>query len=316
MADPALFENEVTASSAPAGPSGPEAGIGDVITAPTSAVEIWRRFRKNKLALIGLGFIALLILSAVFARFIVSYGPYEIPTTGGHYKAGPSSAHWFGTDRIGRDVFARVIYGGQLALRVGFAASAIAIVIGTVFGVLAGFFGGWLDNLLMRITDIFLAIPYIVLASAIAVVFGRDEKSVIIILGVTGWLAIARIVRATVLQLKQLEYIEAANALGYTRSRVMWRHILPNALQPIIVYGTIEIGGVILSAAALSFLGIGVPAGTADWGSMIADNKGELNGAAHLVFFPGLAIFLTVLAFIFIGDGLRDALDPRLRGQE
>jgi ABC-type dipeptide/oligopeptide/nickel transport system permease subunit len=313
MADPALFDNELTAATS--GIGGPEAGISDVITAPTSRAEIWRRFRKNKLAVAGLAFIVLVIVSALAAPLITKYGPYDRPTPL-QFKSPPSRTHWFGTDIIGHDQFSRVLYGARIALRIGFAASAIAIAIGVVLGLFAGFFGGWVDNTLMRITDVFLAIPYIVLAAAIAVVFGRSQNSIIIILGITGWLAIARIVRATVLQLKQLEYVEAANALGYTRRRVMWRHIMPNALQPIIVYGTIEIGGVILSAAALSFLGIGEKPGTPDWGQMIADNKGEIGSAAHLVFFPGVAIFLTVLAFVFIGDGLRDALDPRLRGRE
>ena len=165
----------------------------------------------------------------------------------------------------------------------------------------------------MRITDIFLSIPYIVLAIAIATVFGRSENSVIIVLGVTGWLAICRIVRAQFLQLKQLEYVEAAQALGYKGSRIMFKHILPNSLQPIIVYGTIAIGGAILAEAALSFLGVGPVDPTPAWGLMVSQGKGDLANAPHLVFFPGLAIAITVLAFVLVGDGLRDALDPKLK---
>jgi peptide/nickel transport system permease protein len=189
----------------------------------------------------------------------------------------------------------------------------MSLIIGLFLGAISGFFGGKTDSGIMRIIDIGLAIPYIVLAIAIATIFGRSENSVILVLGLTGWLAITRIVRASFLSVKQLEYIEAARALGYTRKRIMFRHILPNAIQPIIVYGTIAIGSVILAEAALSFLGVGPQAPTPAWGLMIYEGKGDLANAPHLLFFPGLAIFLTVLAFVFIGDGLRDALDPKLK---
>ena len=167
---------------------------------------------------------------------------------------------------------------------------------------------------MMRITDVFLSIPYIILAIAIATVFGRSENSVILVLGLTGWLAISRIVRASFLGLKQLEYVEAAHAQGFKKKRIMFRHILPNALQPIIVYGTVSIGGVILAEAALSFLGVGPQSPTPAWGLMVAEaGAGSLASAPHMLFFPGLAIFLTVLAFVLVGDGLRDALDPKLK---
>ncbi len=170
-----------------------------------------------------------------------------------------------------------------------------------------------LDTFIARLVDVFLAIPYIVLAVAIASVIGHSENSVILVLGLTGWLAMTRIVRASFLSLKRLEYVEAATALGLTRRRIMFRHILPNALQPIIVYGTIAVGGVILAEAALSFLNVGPQPPTPAWGLMVSDGKGSLTNAPHLLFFPGIAIFLTVLAFVFIGDGLRDALDPKLK---
>ncbi len=178
---------------------------------------------------------------------------------------------------------------------------------------MAGFFGGVIETLIMRLTDIFLAIPYIVLAIAVATVFGRSENSIIFVLGFTGWLGICRIVRASFLSLKELEYVEAAHALGYSRRRIMFRHILPNALQPIIVYGTILIGTVILSEAALSFLGVGPQFPTPAWGLMVAEGSGQISAAPHLLFFPGVAIFITVLSFVFVGDGLRDALDPKLK---
>jgi peptide/nickel transport system permease protein/oligopeptide transport system permease protein len=189
----------------------------------------------------------------------------------------------------------------------------MSLTLGLVLGALAGFFGGITDTLVMRLTDVFLAIPYTVLAVAIATVVGRSINSVILIIGATGWLGIARIVRASFLSLKRLEYVEAAHALGFSRPRIIMRHILPNALQPIIVYGTIAVGTVILTEAALSFLGVGVQEPQPAWGLMVSQGKGNLVNAPHLMFFPGAAIFLTVLAFVFIGDGLRDALDPKLK---
>ena len=272
--------------------------------------DVWRRFRANKLAMVGLGFIILMVLVAIFAPLIA---PSSITERSSEFRQGPSAEHWFGTDGIGRDVFSRVVYGARVSLRIGILATAIALTIGLLFGAVAGFFGGVIDTLVMRITDVFLAIPYIVLAVAIATVAGRSENSVILILGLTGWLGVSRIVRSSFLALRQLEYVEAASALGFSRARIMFRHMLPNASQPIIVYGTITVGSVILSEAALSFLGVGPQDPTPAWGLMVADGSGSLVNAPHLLFFPGAAIFLTVLAFVFVGDGLRDALDPKLK---
>jgi peptide/nickel transport system permease protein len=272
--------------------------------------DVWRRFRQNRLAMFGLIFIVLLVLVAIFAPLVA---PYSITEQSHSFRKGPSADHWFGTDAIGRDVFSRVVYGSRVSLRIGFLATALTLVIGVLFGALAGFVGGITDTVISRVIDVFLAIPYIVLAVAIASVFGRSENAVILVLGLTGWLAIARIVRASFLSLKNLEYTEAAIALGFSKWRVMFRHILPNALQPIIIYGTIEVGAVILAEAALSFLQVGPQPPTPAWGLMVSDGKGALSSAPHLLFFPGGAIFLTVLAFVFVGDGLRDALDPKLK---
>jgi peptide/nickel transport system permease protein len=273
-------------------------------------VEVWRRFRHNHMAMAGLIFLLLLSLAAIFAPYITHYGPFDrVPL----YRQGPSRQHWFGTDPIGRDMFSRVVYGARVSLKIGFIATAMSLVIGLLIGAVAGFFGGWIETVLMRLTDVGLAIPYIVLAIAIATVFGRSENSVILVLGLTGWLGIARIVRASFLSLKQYEFVEAARALGYSRRRIMFRHMLPNALQPIIVYGTIAVGSVILAEAALSYLGVGPQDPTPAWGLMVSQGKGDLANAFHLLLFPGAAICLTVLAFVFIGDGLRDALDPKLR---
>jgi peptide/nickel transport system permease protein len=273
--------------------------------------DVWKRFRQNKAAMAGLVFIVIIALAAIFAPLIAPFGITDRSV--GQYRQGPSSAHWFGTDTIGRDVFSRVIYGARVSLKIGLAASAISLIIGVLLGATAGFFGGILDTVISRITDVFLSIPYIVLAVAIASILGRSETTVILVLGLTGWLSICRIVRSSFLSLKQLEYVEAATALGYSRSRIMFRHMLPNALQPIIVYGTISVGSVILAEAALSFLGVGPQDPTPAWGLMVAEGKSLLAVAPHLLFFPGGAIFLTVVALVFMGDGLRDALDPKLK---
>jgi ABC-type dipeptide/oligopeptide/nickel transport system permease subunit len=293
----------------------PDAGITDVHEAHLMRRDVWRRFRRNRLAMIGLGFIVLLILAAIFAPLITSFDPVTDRALG-HYREGPSKDHWFGTDNIGRDVFSRIVYGARISLRVGIIATAITLVIGVLLGATAGFFGGFIDGAVMRLTDILLAIPYVVLAIAIASVMKPGERTVMIVLGVTSWLAIARIVRASFLSMKELEYVEAARALGFSRWRIMFRHILPNAMQPIIVYGTIAVGAAILAEAALAFLGVGIPPPTPSWGVMVLEGKGNLANAFHLLFFPGMAILLTVLAFVFVGDGLRDALDPKLRGRE
>jgi peptide/nickel transport system permease protein len=278
--------------------------------APSSRRLVWRRFAANKLALIGLIVIVILVLAAVFAPLITSYS-YSQTTR--DVRLGPSRDHWFGTDRLGRDMFTRVVYGARVSLKIGFLATLMAMLIGVLLGSIAGYFGGVTDTVLMRITDIFLSIPYIILAVAIAVVFGRSENAIILVLGLTGWLAVARIVRSTYLSLTKQEYVEAARALGFSNTRVMFGHILPNAMQPIIVYGTLAIGGTILAEAALSFLSVGPQPPTPAWGLMVAEGKGNLATEPHLLFFPGGAIFVTVLAFLFVGDGLRDAFDPRLK---
>lgn len=272
--------------------------------------DVWRRFRKNKLAVIAIVYLVLLVLVAVFAPLIAPYSETERTSC---FRCSPSSDHWFGTDIIGRDVFSRVVLGARVSLRIGFLATAIATTFGVIVGAISGFFGGRIDNLIMRFTDIFLAIPYIILAIAIASVAGRSENSIILVLGLLGILPMARIVRASFLSLREMEYADAAKALGFKNSRIMFRHIMPNALQPVIIYATISIGGVILAEAALSFLGVGPQDPTPAWGLMVSQGKGDLANAPHLVFFPGLAITSTVLAFVLIGDGLRDALDPKLK---
>ncbi|MEY2417911.1 MAG: peptide/nickel transport system permease protein [Actinomycetota bacterium] len=272
--------------------------------------EIWRRFRKNKLAVAGLAIIVIEVLAAVLAPVITFIDYKSIEFEG---KLAPSAAHWFGTDPLGRDVYTRVVYGSRISLQVGLASVTLALVMGLAAGAVAGFYGGKLDGFLMRITDVFLAFPYILAAIVLITVIGRSLWTVIIVLGALGWMPFARLFRGSILQIKELEYIEAARAAGCGDWRIITRHILPNAIQPIIVYATIFVGTAVLSEAALSFLGVGVTEPTPAWGLMIAQGRAYLFTAPGLLFFPGAAIFITVMAFVFMGDGLRDALDPRLR---
>jgi peptide/nickel transport system permease protein/oligopeptide transport system permease protein len=275
-------------------------------TAPGDA---WRRFRRNKLAVAGLVVIALLIVAAVFAPLITFYSPKAL---GPLSRGKPSLDHWFGTDVLGRDLYTRVVYGARVSLTIGVVAVVIATSVGIVVGALAGYYGGVIDALLMRATDVFLAFPYLLAAIVIVTVVGRGERSVILVLGLLGWMPLARLCRAGVLQVKQAEYVEAGRAVGCSDFRLITRHILPNAVQPVIVYATIFVGAAVLTEAALSFLGAGVSEPTAAWGLMVSQGRSFLVTSPHLLFFPASAILVTVMAFVFVGDGLRDALDPRL----
>ncbi|HJP67034.1 MAG TPA: ABC transporter permease [Actinomycetota bacterium] len=272
--------------------------------------DIWRRFRRNKLALAGLTVIVLMVLAAVFAPLVTFYSPGAL---GSASRANPSLKHWFGTDVLGRDLYTRVVYGARVSLKIGILAVLIASAIGLVIGAITGFYGGKLDGFLMRTTDIFLAFPYILAAIVIITVIGRGEKSVILVLGLLGWMSIARLFRASVLRAKRSDYVEAARAVGCSDLRIIVRHILPNAIQPVIVYATIFVGTAVLAEAALSFLGAGVTEPTPAWGLMVAQGRSYLFTSPNLLFFPAAAILVTVMAFVFVGDGLRDALDPRLR---
>ena len=279
--------------------------------APRSKGDVWRRYRKNKLAVIGLVIIGLMVVAAIIAPLITFHdiGGYDATQV----RKPPSSAHWFGTDHLGRDIYTRVVYGARVSLRVGIFSVLIATAIGLVAGAAAGYYGGKLDGFLMRITDIFLAFPYILAAVAIIAVVGRGEFTVVLVLGLLGWMAIARIFRSSILSVKETEYIDAARALGASDVRIIARHILPNAIQPVVVYATIFVGTAVLSEAALSFLGVGITEPKPAWGLMVSQGKNYLFSSPHMLFFPGAAIFITVMAFVFAGDGLRDALDPRLR---
>ncbi len=274
-------------------------------------VDFWRRLRKNKLAMVSLVFLLSLTLVAVFAPFVAPYDPYlsDMPKA----LQGPSSEHLMGNDELGRDILSRIIYGARISLRVGLIAVGIALSVGMVVGSLAGYYGGRLDNIIMRFMDIMLAFPSILLAIALMAVLGRGVENAIIAIGIVSIPEYARIVRGSVFSVKENEYVQAARAIGNNDLQIIFKHILPNVMAPVIVRATLGISTAILETSALGFLGLGVVPPFAEWGTMLGSGRGYMFNAPHLVFFPGIAITLTVMAFNLLGDGLRDALDPRLR---
>jgi len=273
--------------------------------------DAWKRLKRNKLAMIGLGIIIFFIVIAIFAPLIAPYDPIE--RIKADSQMSPSAKHWFGTDILGRDILSRVIYGTRISLQVGVVAVGISVFIGLFFGALAGYFGNVPDIIIMRLADIFFAFPYILGAIAIMTVLGPGLINIFIAIGVLGWASFARIFRGSILSIKNKEYIEAARALGASNSRIIVKHIFPNAFAPIIVYATMNVGIAIIVEAALSFLGLGVQPPTPAWGEMLSESMKYINSAPWMMFFPGLAILLTVLGFVLLGDGLRDAFDPKLK---
>ncbi len=270
--------------------------------------DAWRRFRSNRLALVGMALVLLLLIAGLIGPFLVQDPLIQDRLK---FKTGPDSQHWFGTDQIGRDVFARIIYGIRLSLFVGFLVTLLESLVGVTLGALAGWFGKWVDSAIMRLVDVFLAIPYFVLAVAFIAVLGRGISAVIVTLVITSWLVTARVVRASLVQAKEFDYVEAAKAIGVPTRRIITRHILPNVIQPVLVLEAIGIGSAVLAEAALSFLGVGVQEPTPSLGLMISRSKSFFSEAPGLLFFPALAIVITVLGFLLIGDGLRDALDVK-----
>lgn len=284
-----------------------DSSLSDVGPGRSLSADAWRRFKRNRLAMFGLALCLFLIVVAVVGPFLVK----DPLNTDGLAKESPTNQHWFGTDTLGRDVLARVVYGIRLSLIIGFIATAVETLIGIVVGAVAGWFRGIIDTVLMRFVDIILGVPYLVLALALVSVIGRGVSAVIITLAVTAWLQTARNVRAGFLQVRELEYVEAAKALGVPTRRIIGRHVLPNVFQPIIVLVAVGVGGAILAEAALSFLGVGVQPPDPSLGLMIAQSQSSFSTAPHLLIFPGMAIIITVLGFLLVGDGLRDALDVK-----
>jgi peptide/nickel transport system permease protein len=272
-----------------------------------------RHFRKSRVALSGLVILVLMYLIALLAPLLAPYDPIAQQDIVATSFLAPNAQHWLGTDRFGRDVLSRILYGARISLSIGFIATLISITLGTVLGAIAGYFGGKIDALIMRFTDMVLAFPRLVLLIMIVALFSPSIGVIIAVLGLTQWPNTSRIVRGDVLSLREREFIQAAHALGMGKARIIFRHLIPNVLAPVIVTATLGIGNTIVLEAGLSFLGLGVQPPTPSWGNMVADGRDSLLGSWWVATFPGLTIVMTVLAFNLVGDGLRDALDPRLR---
>ena len=270
-----------------------------------------RRLRRNRGAMVGLYSVILMVAVAILADRLAPYDPIKMAP--GFGLLAPSREHVFGTDLLGRDVLSRLIHGARISLRVGLVSVGIAAVLGTTLGLLAGYFGRWVDLLIMRFIDLLLAFPNVLLALAIIAILGPSIFNLMIAVGISATPGYARLVRGSVLSAKANTYVEAATAVGVPDGLIIWRHILPNVLAPVIVLSTLGMAGAILTGAALSFLGLGVQPPTAEWGVMLADGRNYLRIAWWITTFPGMAIMVTVLAINMLGDGLRDTLDPRLR---
>lgn len=279
------------------------------------SISYWKdvsiRFRKNKLALFGVVLLVLLVFMALFGPYMTPYD-YETNDLMNANKP-PSSEHWFGTDELGRDVFTRTWYGARISLFIGLAAALIDFAIGIIWGGIAGYRGGRTDEVMMRFADILWGVPYLLLVILLMVVMGQGLVTMIVAMSITGWINMARIVRGQVLQLKSQEYVLASQTLGASTSRIMTKHLIPNTMGPILVTMTLTIPSAIFTEAFLSYLGLGVPAPLASWGTMANDGLPALQYYPWRLFFPATFICLTIFAFNVIGDGLRDALDPRLR---
>ena len=285
----------------------------DFISVDPSGSSLWKdawiRLRANQLATISLYFFIFISLLTILGPEILtsSYEDQDLNNT----FAPPGKESLFGTDNLGRDLFARVLHGGRISLAVGFLATAVSLLIGVAYGMTSGYLGGKMDALMMRVVDILYSLPFTIFVILLMVLFGRNFILLFIAIGAVEWLTMARITRGQTLSLKQAEFIEAARALGYSHSRVLFRHILPNLLGPVIVYATLTVPAVMLLEAVLSFLGLGVQAPMSSWGSLIKVGSEKMDIAPWLIFFPGLFFSLTLLALNFLGDGLRDALDPK-----
>ncbi|WP_254062233.1 ABC transporter permease [Acidobacterium sp. S8] len=276
------------------------------------AISFSKTLRTQPLAIIGLSLLVLFIVMALFAPLLAPYNPAAIDLN--HRLLAPGHVHWFGTDELGRDIFSRTLYGARLSLAVASSVVACSLFLGVVLGGLAGYYGGALDIALnIFLMNAFLALPGILLAIAFVAFLGPGLINLILALSIGGWVGYARLVRAQVLAVREREFVEAARSLGATDLRIFIRHILPNILQPIIVQSAIGMAGAVLAEATLSFLGLGVPPPAASWGSMLNDARSHLFDAPHLVIFPAIAVMLCVLSFNFLGDALRDYLDPRTR---
>lgn len=276
-------------------------------------VSLWEdafhRLLKNKVAVFGALFLSLEIIVCVFTPWIAPYGfeDQNLELT----MAPPSSAHWLGTDNLGRDLFSRILYGGRISLLVGFLGSLVAVVVGVLYGAIAGYAGGKTDNLMMRIVDVLYALPFVFMVIILMVYFGRNILLLFVALGLTQWLTMGRIVRGQVISIKQKEFVEAARSMGISNLSIIGRHLIPNCVGPVIVYLTLTVPAVMLEEAFLSFLGLGVQAPMASWGTLISSGVEGMEVSPGLLIFPALALSMTLFSLNFLGDGLRDALDPK-----
>jgi peptide/nickel transport system permease protein len=275
--------------------------------------ETWHRLKRSKLAMFGLVTLVILIILSLGAGIIYDYDEDVIKTDYANARQWPSSEHWLGTDEMGRDVLARLIYGSRVSLKVSIISIATALIVGGAFGAIAGFYGGKIDNTIMRIMDVFLAIPNMLLAIAVVASLGPSIVNLMLAISISEVPRFARIVRAAVLGVRDQEFVEAARACGAKNSRIIYKEVLPNCMAPIIVQGSIAIASAILVIASLSFIGLGVQPPKPEWGSMLAGGRTYIRDSNYLTVFPGIAIALTSLAINLLGDGLRDALDPKLK---
>ena len=273
---------------------------------------IWRRFKKSKTALLGLGILILLILMAIFAPWIAKEPWTHLDLVN---KGQPMSAdHWFGTDQFGRDLFSRIVWGARISLIIGFFAAFVAVAIGVTYGAVAGYYGGtWLDISMMRVAEAIESIPVLILLVVVSAIISRSVYTVIWVIGLTSWPSLAFLVRGQFLSLRQWDFVQAATALGADDRRIIFRHILPNVMAIIIVNATLRIGSAILYESSLNFLGFGAPPPFPTWGEALATGRSIIRAAPHVTAIPGIFITLTILAFNFVGDGLRDALDPKMK---
>jgi len=286
---------------------------GEALTPTTESYSrmVWRRFKKHKLAMLGLYVLIFMYSIAILAPVLSTHDYQDVDPP--NKLLPPSREHLMGTDNVGRDVYSRILWGARISLAVGFVAAGVSVVLGTIVGSIAGYFGGWVDNLLMRATEIVMAFPTFFLLLTIISIVERSIFNIMLVIGITSWPGLARMVRGQILSLREQEFTESARALGASDGRIIFRHILPNTMAPVIVSAPLRISGAILAESSLSFLGIGVQEPFPSWGSIINTGRHYLLQAPHLMIFPGLFIFLTVLSFNYVGDGLRDALDPRLK---
>lgn len=274
---------------------------------------VWRRLKKNKMAILGLVILALIIFFSLFANFFFDYDTMVIQQSAALRLKPPSAEHWMGTDEVGRDILARIVHGARISLPVAFITIAVATVVGGLLGAIAGYGSKRVDNVIMRIMDVFLAIPSILLSIALVAALGTSMTNMVLAISISNIPPFARIVRSAVLTIKNEEYIEAARAIGASDKHIILKHILPNCMAPIIVQATLSIAGSILAIASLSFIGLGISPPTPEWGSMLSTGRQYFRAAWWVCAFPGLAIMLTILSLNLLGDGLRDALDPKLK---